>query len=313
MTRSRAADILSAAARRTILVAGDLILDEFLWGKVDRISPEAPVPVVHVTGESFYPGGAANVARNLREFTPHVAIAGLTGDDPAGARLRGLLDAQNIDTTGVFVDAQHPTIVKTRIIARHQQVVRVDREKPGPPSPDVLAKVASHLSAASADAVIVSDYAKGLLQQPIADALAARAGIYTVDPSPRNPVDWRGAAAIKPNRSEAARICGDAPPEEMGARLLQRWDTCMVLVTLGEDGMMLFERGRPPYHTPARAREVFDVSGAGDTAIALFTLALSAGAEPAEAAELANAASGVVVGKLGTAVVTPAELLGVID
>lgn len=313
MTRKRAAEILKAAASQNILVAGDLILDEFLWGKVDRISPEAPVPVVQVTGESFYPGGAANVARNLREFTAHVSIAGVTGDDEAGARLRGLLGAQDIDTNGVFTDASRPTIVKTRIIARHQQVVRVDREATGAPAPAVLSRIVEHLQAAPAGAVIVSDYAKGLLQQSVANALSARAGIFTVDPSPRNPVEWRGATAIKPNRGEAARICGGGPADQMGARLLERWDTRMVLLTLGEDGMMLFERGREPYHTPTRAREVFDVSGAGDTAIAVFTLALAAGAAPNEAAELANAASGVVVGKLGTAVVTPDELLGALE
>jgi D-glycero-beta-D-manno-heptose-7-phosphate kinase len=309
MNRTRAEEILREAAAKRIVVVGDLILDEFLWGKVDRISPEAPVPVVQVTGESWYPGGAANVARNLREFTPHVAIAGFAGADAQGARLRLLLDEQGIDTSGVLTDATRPTIVKTRIIARHQQVVRVDREVSAPPDLAALEGIAGHLRTVRADAVIAADYAKGTLNQKIADVLAGLNTMLTIDPSPLNGIEWRGAAAIKPNRGEAARLCGDAPAEQMGARLLERWDARMILLTLGEDGMMLFERGREPFHTPARAREVFDVSGAGDTAIAIFTLALCAGAAPYEAAELANAASGVVVGKLGTAVLTPGELI----
>jgi D-glycero-beta-D-manno-heptose-7-phosphate kinase len=309
MTRDRAAAILRAGARKKILIVGDLILDEFLWGKVDRISPEAPVPVVQVTGESWYPGGAANVARNLREFIGNVSIAGLTGDDNYGTRLRGLLVDEGVNVDGVVVDASRPTVVKTRIVAKHQQVVRVDRERTGAPSADVLRHVVGQLNSTDADAIIVSDYAKGLLQQDIADVLARTGKILTIDPSPHNPIEWRNATAIKPNRGEAARICGDAPPEQLGARLLERWNTQMVLLTLGEDGMMLFERDRKPYHTPTRAREVFDVSGAGDTAIAVFTLALTAGAAPEESAELANAASGVVVGKLGTAVVSPEELV----
>ena len=309
MTRHRAAAILRAAATKKILVAGDLILDEFLWGKVDRISPEAPVPVVQVTGESWYPGGAANVARNLREFTAHVAVAGLTGDDAHGARLRSLLADRSIDVGRAFADASRPTVVKTRIVAKHQQVVRVDREKNGPPSAEILKRIVDSLANVDADAIVISDYAKGFVQQSVADALARSGKILTVDPSPHNPVEWRNATAIKPNLSEAARICGDALPERLGTLLLEKWDTRMVLLTLGEDGMMLFERDREPYRTPTTAREVFDVSGAGDTAIAVFTLALAAGATSEESAELANAASGVVVGKLGTAVVSADELL----
>jgi len=313
MTRDRAAELLRIAAHKQILVIGDLILDEFLWGNVERISPEAPVPVVHLTGESCFPGGAANVARNLREFSSCVSIAGIIGDDANGARLRHLLTDQAIDVTGVIADSSRPTTVKTRIVARHQQVVRVDRESPGPPSPDAATRVHQSIAAASKpDAIIVADYAKGVIQQSTADLLAGLKTILAVDPSPANPLAWRNATTIKPNRGEAIRIAGSGPIETIGARLLDHWDTRMVLITLGEDGMMLFERGHFPFHTPTAAREVFDVSGAGDTAIAIFTLALSAGSSAREAAELANAASGVVVGKLGTAVVSPAELLGAI-
>jgi D-beta-D-heptose 7-phosphate kinase/D-beta-D-heptose 1-phosphate adenosyltransferase len=313
MTRSRAAEILRAAAQKRMLVVGDLILDEFLWGNVERISPEAPVPVVQVTGESCFPGGAANVARNLREFTNNVAIAGTTGDDANGARLRGLLESRGVDVEGVVPDAARPTVVKTRVIARHQQVVRVDRESPGAVSAVALSQVQRFLESAAADAIVAADYAKGLLQQPVADLLARRGTLLAVDPSPANPVVWRNATAIKPNRSEAVRVAGQGSVEDIGARLLTAWDTRMVLITLGEDGMMLFERDAKPFHTPTRAREVFDVSGAGDTAIAIFTLALAAGATARESAELANVASGIVVGKLGTAVLSPDELLGGLD
>lgn len=311
MNRQRASEILAAAAGKRFLVAGDLILDEFLWGSVDRISPEAPVPVVQVTGESWYAGGAANVARNLCEFAGQVAISGVTGADAPGRRLRELLRAQKIDVAGVVEDAARPTSVKTRVIARHQQVVRVDREQAGAPSDAASAALHQGLSEAlrGADAVIAADYAKGVLQPPVAELLAGHRGILAVDPSPANPVRWRKATVVKPNRGEAMRIAGPCSIEEAGPRLLEHWDTQMVLITLGEDGMQLFERGAAPYHTPVRAREVFDVSGAGDTAIAIFTLALAGEASPREAAELANAASGVVVGKLGTAVVSPDELL----
>lgn len=313
MTRDRAAELLRIAAQKRILVVGDLILDEFLWGNVERISPEAPVPVVHVTGESCFPGGAANVARNLREFASAIAIAGIIGDDANGVRLRGLLTAQGIDVTGVVTDGTRPTTVKTRIVARHQQVVRVDRESPGAPSLEATAQVHAAVAQAKADAIIVADYAKGVIQQSTADLLAGLDTTLTIDPSPANPLAWRNATAIKPNRGEATRIAGAGSIEAIGTRLLEHWGTRNVLITLGEDGMMLFERGAEPFHTPTCAREVFDVSGAGDTAIGVFTLALTAGATAREAAELANAASGVVVGKLGTAVVSPAELLGVIE
>lgn len=314
---SRVAQLAARFPELRILVIGDLMLDEFIWGKVSRISPEAPVPVVDVSSESYYPGGAANVARNLREFSAQVGVMGLAGDDAAGARLLSLLDDCGIETSGVIRDAQCSTTVKTRIIARHQQVVRVDRERPmslaGPHLEQALAYLGESIG--EADAVIVSDYDKGLLNQPLADTIRrlaiAHRRILTVDPHPRSGLDWTGATAIKPNLAEALAAAGlshsDAL-EEAGARLLDRWQTRNLLVTLGEQGMALFRPGAPVYHTPTRAKDVFDVSGAGDTAIAVFTLGLCAGAEPQEAAELANAASGIVVGKLGTATVSLAEL-----
>lgn len=301
-----------------VLVAGDLMLDEFLWGNVSRISPEAPVPVVEVTGQSFYAGGAANVARNLAEFSQGVHVMGLCGADEQGEMLRRLLQDAGMDAAGIVGDAERRTILKTRVIARHQQVVRIDRESRMTPSDDQYATLLKRLDEMlpSLDAIILSDYAKGFLTQAFASALCQGAArlrrIVTVDPSPRNPLVWEGVTAVKPNLKEAraaAALGDDADPIEAGEALLRQWGAGMVLITMGSQGMELFRPGHAPYRTPTRAREVFDVSGAGDTAIALFTLGLAAGATPEESAEVANHASGVAVGKLGTATVTPHELL----
>lgn len=320
----RAREILTRASQQRILVAGDLMLDEYLWGEVTRISPEAPVPVVRVTGESWYPGGAANVARNVGEFTAWTGVLGTTGADAGGRRLAQSLRESGIDVSGLLEDPGHVTTLKTRIVAKHQQVVRVDREQASPPSAPLAAAALESVDrlVASVDGIILSDYAKGFLSQPFIDRLREAAGAHhkavIVDPSPLNPVDWSGVTAIKPNRGEALRAAGlhELAPGmpggimlEVGARLLEKWRARLILLTLGEEGMLLFEKDRPVFRTPSRTREVFDVSGAGDTAIAVFTVALCAGAEPSEAAELANAASGIVVGKLGTATVSPAELL----
>lgn len=310
-----------------MLVIGDLMLDEFVWGKVARISPEAPVPVVAVTGESFYPGGGANVARNLREFVEQVGVLGMVGKDGSGQKLRELLSEQQIDTSDLVEDEGICTIVKTRIIARHQQVVRVDREQIASPSSSqveqIVASVADKLP--RLDAIIFEDYGKGLVTRELVaqvtrEARAAKK-IVTADPNPHNSMDWSGMTAVKPNRAEAflaAGIAGtdsektaeeDADLMRVGQVLLEKWDTKCILVTLGEDGMMLFEKSERPHHIPTKARQVFDVSGAGDTAIALFTLALACDATPLEAAQIANYASAVVVGKLGTATVTRQELI----
>jgi D-beta-D-heptose 7-phosphate kinase/D-beta-D-heptose 1-phosphate adenosyltransferase len=228
----------------------------------------------------------------------------------------------------VQVDPTYQTICKTRIIARHQQVVRVDRERRTSYTEPQKARALAQFDALlpQLDAVILEDYAKGLLDQALVDEiirLARGAGkIVTVDPNPSNAIAWRGVTSVTPNRSEAFRAAGvpwsdpvDPPQEdralmEVGARLLDQWQPEHLLITLSEQGMMLFQPGRDPFHIPTRAQEVFDVSGAGDTAIALFTAALAGGATPAEAAEISNHASGIVVGKLGTATVTREELLG---
>jgi len=326
MKLKRLQQILERAPSKRILVIGDLMLDEFVWGKVGRISPEAPVPVVEVTGESFYPGGAANVARNLREFINHVSVIGLVGKDRSGLQLRELLTGQKIDIADLVDDDKFPTIVKTRIIARHQQVVRVDREQILGPSPEQIARVVAAVEnkLSDIDAIVFEDYGKGFvarqLVSQIAQAARTAGKILAADPNSRNLIDWNGMSVVKPNRTEAFLAAGlpwcdpDQSPEQdahlvrAGTTLLEKWDTKYVLITLGEHGMMLFQKAEPPHHIPTKARQVFDVSGAGDTAIALFTLALACEATPVEAAEIANHASAVVVGKLGTATVTRAEL-----
>ncbi|PYJ71155.1 MAG: hypothetical protein DME76_03100 [Verrucomicrobia bacterium] len=327
MDLTRLEHILDRAASKRITVIGDLMLDEFVWGKVGRISPEAPVPVVEVTGESFYPGGAANVARNLREFIEGVAVIGMLGKDRSGRQLRELLAAQSIDTSNAVEDQTWNTIVKTRIIALHQQVVRVDREKIASPSTAQIAKVVAAIrnSIRETDAIIFEDYGKGFLTTELVSRIAheARAAgkITAADPNPRHSVDWRGITVVKPNRAEAF-LASDVPwrepdeaPEEdadlrrAGEALLKKWETKYILVTLGEHGMMLFQQDESPHYIPTKARQVFDVSGAGDTAIALFALGLVCGATPIEAAEIANHGSAVVVSKLGTATVTRDELV----
>jgi rfaE bifunctional protein kinase chain/domain len=327
MILTRLQQILSRASSKRLLVIGDLMLDEFVWGKVGRISPEAPVPVVEVTGESFYPGGAANVARNLREFVDRVAVIGLLGKDRSGQQLLELLADQKIDMSNAVEDETFRTIVKTRIIARHQQVVRVDREQFASPSPGQIARVVTAVrkDLPETDAIIFEDYGKGFLATELVSQIArdARSAdkLIAADPNPRHSVDWRGMTVVKPNRAEAFLAAGipwrepdEAPREDVdlrraGEALLTKWETKYLLVTLGEHGMMLFQENKAPDYIPTKARQVFDVSGAGDTAIALFTLALACEATPSEAAEIANHGSAVVVSKLGTATVTRDELV----
>jgi rfaE bifunctional protein kinase chain/domain len=327
MNMQRLREILARAKTKRILVIGDLMLDEFVWGKVGRISPEAPVPVVQVVGESFYPGGAANVARNLREFIAEVSVIGLVGSDRSGQQLRDLLSQQQINTADTVEDPAFQTIVKTRIIARNQQVVRVDREQVRALSPDQVSRIVDGVRNRmnEIDAIIFEDYGKGLLSTELVericnDAIAA-GKIVSSDPNPRNPITWKNLTAVKPNRSEAFQAAGvpwDDPSDpadqdealaKVGDALLKKWGAKYVLITLGEQGMMLFQNDALPHHVPTKAQQVFDVSGAGDTAIALFTLALSCGATAQEAAEMANYGSAVVVGKLGTATVTEQELI----
>jgi len=331
-TASRLTEILGAFPSRKILVIGDLMLDEFLWGKVTRISPEAPVPVVDIQRRASYPGGAANVARNLASLGAKVGLAGVIGQDVPGDHLVRLLNHESIVTVSVRHSPLRPTTHKTRICAitrqlhdhleieDQQQIVRVDEESRKPLDPESKAWLFDRLRAeiSTHDAIIIEDYAKGLIDQDLVSLVIAEAKkhgkVVAVDPNPNNPFDWSGGTVLKPNRREAFLAAGlpYATDEESvlkAAAILQKKHAIKhLLITLGEAGMLLLEQGQKPYHTPTRAQDVFDVSGAGDTAIAAFTLALAAGATGIEAAEIANHAAGVVVGKLGTATLNVDEL-----
>ncbi len=320
MNRKRAQKLIDQVRDTRVIVFGDLILDEFLWGKVDRISPEAPVPVVWVDRESAMPGGAANVACNIQALggTPH--LIGVIGSDTAGSRFRELLEEHNMETDGVFIDLERPTTVKTRVVAHHQQVVRIDRERVGGIAPEVASECLKEYQAQlkRASGVIIEDYGKGMIHSAFlkkAIALARQAKrMISVDPKEEHISSYKGATVLTPNRQEASqaahiKITDQASLRKAGKRLMSSLNLDSLLVTLGEEGMCLFKKGGKALTIPTVAREVFDVSGAGDTVIATFTLFRAAGATAEEAAQIANAAAGVVVGKVGTGVCTPEELL----
>lgn len=309
--------LISRFAEKTILVVGDVMLDEYLWGEVERISPEAPVPVVRVNKETWVPGGAANVANNIRALGGETIICGLIGTDPPGRNLTGLLKRAGIDIRGLIADKNRPTVTKSRILAGHQQVVRIDREEVSPIGTSLRDKILEKIETLSAeiDGIILEDYAKGLLGQEMIDRIIRVAERYDIllvaDPNGGNIFSYRGADLVTPNRKEAVIAAGavrSAPVDELGRILLEKWGSKAVLITLGEEGMSLFEPGRPPYRNATMAREVFDVSGAGDTVVASVTLALAAGAGIRQSVHISNCAAGVAVGKLGTAVVTETEL-----
>ena len=311
--------IVSRFCDQPILVVGDLILDHFVWGTVDRISPEAPVPVVKVVKEGFHLGGAANVARNLSVLKAQPLLVGMVGCDEAGERLVQELEREGISGEGLIRVSDRTTTIKTRIIAQQQQVCRTDRESTDPPSDELLAQINdSYLSyLKQARGVIVSDYAKGVLSRVLVPDLIREARqeekFIGVDPKRSDFSSYRWASLVTPNTKEAERASGveivdEASFIEAGQRLLEITTADSLLVTRGEEGMTLFE-GQEHAHIPTAAREVFDVTGAGDTVIASLTLAVTAGASVGEAAVLANHAAGVAVGKLGTAAATVDEIL----
>jgi rfaE bifunctional protein kinase chain/domain len=317
---SRAVALLRSMRERRVLVLGDVMLDEFVWGRVSRISPEAPVPVVQVTGQSFHLGGAGNVAASVRSLGAGAVLAGVVGEDAAGRSVREALAAAGVDSRLVEVGGDRPTTVKTRIVAHGQQVVRADRED----TADVPARAQAALvecvrrELPSCGALVISDYQKGVVTASLLKRvlpLAKRRGVpVLVDPKVRHFRLYRGASVVTPNQLEAEQATGlrlRTPSEVIaaGRRILSLLGCRAVLVTRGEHGMSLFERGRPPLHVPTAAREVFDVTGAGDSVIATMALAMAAGATLPEAAVLANCAAGVVVGKVGTAQASPDEVL----
>lgn len=324
---SRVRQLLAAAGRARVMVLGDVMLDQFVRGRVGRISPEAPVPVVEFESEIFVPGGAGNVARNLAELNAATELLGVMGEDEAGRQLKDVLEHDRIGCGGLVTCRGRMTSIKTRIVAHRQQVVRVDRESrtevDGAATDRLLAELERGLK--TADAVIVGDYAKGVVTQRLLDGarkLCRQRGVWlSVDPKPSHHLDLSGVSLLTPNRKEVFGLAGltDSAPgaplaEDDGLlaaaeKILTELKPALLLVTLGDEGMLLCQRGRRPFHIPTVAREVFDVSGAGDTVIACFTLAVVAGASPVEAAIFSNHAAGIVVGKLGTATVRPKELL----
>ncbi|MBI4061795.1 MAG: D-glycero-beta-D-manno-heptose-7-phosphate kinase [Elusimicrobia bacterium] len=311
-------------AGRRVLVIGDLMLDQYVRGAVGRISPEAPVPVVRVTDDSCIPGGAGNVVNNLAALGARVRVLGVIGEDEAGRRLMEHFRGRRVDVGGVRVDAMRQTTQKCRVIAERQQVVRFDRETSGPLSHASESLLLESLdeSLPQAEAVILSDYGKGVVNPRVlarAIRAARRRGIpVTVDPKPEHFRLYKGATCVTPNTAEAWACMrrhpatGGAAIDALGTDILKALKSRSVLITRGPDGMSLFESegSRSPRitHIPTRAREVFDVSGAGDTVISTLTLALAAGASLRRAAALANHAAGIVVAKLGTATADVSEL-----
>jgi len=327
LSSHRVKKLLAGANQTRVLVVGDVMLDQFIWGRVARISPEAPVPVVEFERENSMPGGAANVARNLTALNAATELLGAIGNDEAGANLKRLLGAQKVGCDGLLKLPERMTSVKTRIIAQQQQIVRMDRETKSSLDPKATRRLIAAIEKESADAaaVIVGDYGKGVVTQELLDELKglcrARGIWLSLDPKPVHHLDLGGLSLITPNRNEAFELAGvtdgtraESPLEDtdllrVADKLLAALRPALLLITLGDQGMLLCQRGQRPFHIPTVAQEVFDVSGAGDTVIATFTLAIAAGALPVEAAIFSNHAAGVVVGKVGTATVTPEELL----
>ena len=327
-----ARQIVSRMARQRVLVIGDVMLDRYIYGSVNRISPEAPVPVIDVKEERNMPGGAANVAKNIKALGGNAFLCGLMGNDYPGAELLETLTRDGIDTKGIIRLAGACTTVKTRILAERQQVVRVDWDKPPILNAAIKARMRERIMkiAGKVSGIIIEDYHKGVVNQAVVDAVmeAARRTGAPVGLDPKRNVDLRirGLTVATPNRKEAfflarmdettpaANPLRDKPLLRAAHALIDLWAPRFLIITLGAHGMLVISReDRKPIHVPTRAREVFDVSGAGDTVIAATVLALSAGAKAFQAAELANCAAGVVVGKVGTASCSAAELLDFLD
>jgi D-beta-D-heptose 7-phosphate kinase/D-beta-D-heptose 1-phosphate adenosyltransferase len=306
--------IVRSFVDKRVLVLGDLMLDKYLWGNVGRISPEAPVPVVEVHRDTSCLGGAGNVCHNLQSLGAVPIPVGVVGDDPAGAWIKESVP----DSSGIFVDKKRPTTVKTRIIAHHQQVVRVDQEEKKSISAAVEEKIFEFIQATVFEGILISDYNKGLLKKSLMQKLlpyAQKKGIAVfVDPKFDNFFSFSPVTLINPNHTEAEQIvhfpCDtDDRVEKAGEKILSRIDAKYMILKRGERGLSVFEKGKKDVHIPTIAKEVFDVTGAGDTVIATASLALLSGSSILQAAMLANAAAGVVVGKIGTATVNPDELI----
>lgn len=310
--------------RYRILVAGDLMLDRFIWGEVHRISPEAPVPVVEVREETQLLGGTANVVHNVAALGGKAVVAGVIGDDLPGEALTRLLQGIHVPTEGLIVETDRQTTLKTRIIAQNQQVVRLDRECKSPLQKESVRRILAYIedSLAQTDGIIISDYAKGVVSPEFMDALRSiTAGSdlpVIVDPKVQHADLYREVTMITPNHHEASRMSGvDIRDEqtliEAGKALLDRLQCRTVLITRGKEGMSLFHRDGRVIHIPTVARRVFDVTGAGDTVIAALTLGYVAGLTMVDSALLANLAAGIVVGEVGTTAVSARQLQTILE
>ena len=313
-------ELLERIKSLRLLVIGDVMLDRYVRGEVSRISPEAPVPVLHVDGEDSVAGGAANVGLNAADLGASVDLGGVFGQDDAGECLLALLAERGIASDTAFASSRAPTICKTRVMAGNQQICRVDREESHQayaPNLDALSELLAE-KARNADAVIVSDYAKGFVNDELLSLLRSEAKFLAVDPKPRRSLNYDSPDLMTPNKAESLQLAGlergdfdEFPADAIAAAIHDSHRPHRVAVTLGADGMLLIENGKVIQRIPTAAREVFDVSGAGDTVIAAMTLALATQSTFEEASAFANLAAGVVVAKVGTATASPEEILAV--
>ena len=310
-----------------VAVIGDIMLDHYIWGDSERISPEAPVPVVDVVRDSYVPGGAANVALNVAALGGKPILCGCVANDDAGEELRATLHSAGVAFDGRFSRNAAPTILKTRVVVRNQQLCRLDREAAPTEysleADDEIWQVVEE-TLKKVDAVILSDYAKGVitnsLVEKVKEATAGRNVFLAMDPKPRRRIDFDGLDLVTPNKGESlmlSQIYAEPhmkfPAETVCQKLWERYKTKHLIITLGGDGMLLSEKGHALKFIPTVAREIYDVSGAGDTVISALTLALAGGASIEEAAHLANAAAGVVVSKVGTATASPEEVIDYVE
>lgn len=319
ISRSKLKNLLFSFKGKKILIIGDLMLDEYIWGKVGRISPEAPVPIVEAISESVHLGGAANVALNISVLGGEPILIGVIGKDRLGESLKAELKRHKINTSGIFTDRERQTTLKTRVIAHHQHVVRIDRESKS----DISKKIETRLNdflkknIPISDGILIEDYNKGVLTKNIIHETISLSKkhnkLITVDPKFNHFFEFKGVTVFKPNQTEVEtalgiRITNEHSLINAGHLLKERLNGSSILITRGEHGMTLFDHTGEVTHVETSAKEVFDVSGAGDTTISVLTLSLSAGASLKEAATIANRAAGVEVSKIGIVPVTPKEL-----
>ncbi len=318
MQHTQLKKVLGSFPGKCIIVIGDSMLDKYIWGEVSRISPEAPVQVVEVQRESYAAGGAANVAMNAAVLGGKVSLVSITGNDDSRNALIGILQARGIETEGMLIENDKPTTVKMRVMGRSQQLLRVDYEKRTHVHPDVEKKIIALVSKKldECDALVVSDYAKGVITEKVMAFLIKiskeKKKVLVVDPKPQHKMLYKGATVITPNHAEAcqmanAEVENGESIEKVGRQLVKEMGASIIL-TRGEKGMSVFEKDAPTVSIPTQAKEVYDVTGAGDTVVATIALALASGAQLKDAAVLANHAAGVKVGKIGTSAVSMEEL-----